>query len=44
MVKKDWSGYCATTYNRTQCCADNCILFPICKIKELKEQEQSNDN
>ena len=32
--KKDWSGVCATTYNRNQC-GENCVIFPICLIKKI---------
>ena len=32
MTKKDWSGVCATSDNRSQC-GENCIIFPICLIK-----------
>jgi len=35
--KNDWSGICATSDNRNQC-GENCVIFPVCKIKTpLKE-------
>jgi len=32
--KLNWSGVCAVNDNRNQCSEENCILFPICKIKK----------
>ncbi len=34
MGKLDWSGICATSKGRHQCCEENCILFEICLIKD----------
>lgn len=34
MSKLDWSGICATSTGRYQCCEENCILYPICLIKD----------
>jgi len=33
----NWSTYCATTNNRNQCSKETCTIFPICKIKEVRE-------
>jgi len=38
--KLNWSGVCAVSDNRNQCSEENCILFPICKIKKKKEVEK----
>jgi len=38
--KLNWSGVCAVNDNRNQCSEENCILFPICKIKKKKEAEK----
>jgi hypothetical protein len=36
--KFDWSGYCATSNGRYQCCKEKCTIFPICKIKKVKKE------
>jgi hypothetical protein len=35
--KMDWSNYCAHNTNRSQCKKENCLLFNICLIKEIKK-------
>ena len=33
--KFNWSDYCATNVNRNQCKEESCVLWNICKIKDL---------
>jgi hypothetical protein len=33
----NWSSYCATTNQRNQCSKETCTIFPICKMKEVRE-------
>lgn len=37
MSKLDWSNYCATCVNRNQCSEKNCIIYPICLIKDASQ-------
>ncbi len=38
--KLNWSNFCATNESREHCHPDNCLLFPICKIKKLTNHSQ----
>lgn len=35
MGKLNWSGFCAISKGRHQCCEENCIIYPICLIKDV---------
>lgn len=41
--KLNWACYCATTINRNQCSEVNCIIYPICLIKNISKEKKDEN-